>query len=152
MQHAGVTLKISKCEWFADSVKYLGHIVRTCTLEMDHATMASLGKTKHSRTQPELCAFLGLCNVYRRFVEPYYRIAAPFNQLLKKYQPAKFLPITAEQDAAFCKFITLIAEPPVLALLRNMFTYSVDTDSSNFQVESSLFQTHLNGRRKPIGY
>lgn len=39
---------------------------------------------KEPTTQWELCSFLGLRNVYRRFVPSFSRVAAPLNKLLTK--------------------------------------------------------------------
>ena len=73
VEKAGVNLKLRKCECFVEKIKYLGHVVRPGTL-----------------TQlTQLRSFLGLCNVYRRFVPHYAKIAHPLNQLLKKGQPVQ---------------------------------------------------------------
>ena len=49
---AGVTLKLSKFEFFSQEVKYLGHIVRPGTLSVDLARVASLREAEHPRTKP----------------------------------------------------------------------------------------------------
>ena len=64
LQEAGVTLKFAKCDFFTDTVKYLGHIIRPGTLEIDHAATKALKGLRHTTTQSELRSFLGLCNVY----------------------------------------------------------------------------------------
>lgn len=44
---------------------------------------------KQLRTQTELRSFLGLVNVYRRFVQNFSDVAAALNALLRKVQPSK---------------------------------------------------------------
>ena len=78
----GITLKLAKCRFFPDTVKYLGHAIRPGTLEVDEVATAALTKAKPPKTQTELRSFLGLCNVYRRFVPNYSHVAAPLNASL----------------------------------------------------------------------
>ena len=51
---AGVTLKISKCRFFSDTVEYLGHIIKPGKLEIDLAHTASLREAKPPTTKTEV--------------------------------------------------------------------------------------------------
>ena len=152
LQAAGITLKFAKCDFFTDTVKYLGHVIKPGTLSVDNAATASLKGMEYPRNQTELRSFLGLCNVYRRFVPEFARVAGPLNQLLKKGQPVKLEPFGEAERQAFQALIDKITSPPVLALPRSGLPYSVDTDASNYQIGAALFQTHDGGERKPIGF
>ena len=85
--NAGVTLKIKKCTFFSDSVEYLGHVIKPGKLEIDGANTKSLRDAKPPTTKTELRSFLGLCNVYRRFIKNFSMTAHPLNELLKKRFP-----------------------------------------------------------------
>ena len=152
LQAAGVSLKLKKCTFFTDTVTYLGHIIKPGSLEVDASRVAALREAKHPSNQTGLRAFLGLCNVYRRFVPRYSHIAAPLNQLLKKGQPEKLVPFGPAEDRAFRALIEAVTQPLVLALPRVGLPFSIDTDSSDYQVCAALFQTSEDGTRKPIGY
>ena len=152
LYEANITLKIKKCVFFSNMVNYLGHIIRPGQLEIDNAHTAALREAQHPRTVTELRSFLGLCNVYRRFVQGYTDIAAPLQELLKKGVPKDLPEFTAEQEEAFRKLIEAVTSPPILALPQPDLPYTVDTDASDYQVGATLFQTHPNGKRKPIGY
>ena len=84
LRRSGISLKLRKCEWCTDTVKYLGHVIKPGRLTMNEAHTKSLRDVQHPTTLTELRSFLGLCNVYRRFVPNFARIAGPLNALLKK--------------------------------------------------------------------
>jgi hypothetical protein len=65
---AGLSLKLKKILFFKDAVEYLGHVIWPCRLEVAGKNTAALKDAKFPKTQTELKSFLGLCNVYRRFV------------------------------------------------------------------------------------
>ncbi|CDF35613.1 unnamed protein product [Chondrus crispus] len=100
----------------------------------------------------QLRSFLGLCNVYRRFVPHYAKIAHPLNQLLKKGQPVQLEGFDEPCKKAFHKLKDAILAPPVLALPKKDLPYSVDTDARDYQIGAALFQTHPDAQRKPIGF
>ncbi|CDF36419.1 unnamed protein product [Chondrus crispus] len=97
-------------------------------------------------------SFLGLCNVYRRFVPHYEKIAQLLNQLLKKGQPVQLEGFDEPCKKAFHKLNDAILAPPVLALPKKGLLYSVDTDASDYQIGAALFQTHPDAQRKLIGF
>lgn len=152
LQHAGVSLNLKKCEFFTNTVKYLGPIIRPGTLSIDETKVVALTKAQHPRNHTELRSFLGFCNVYRRFVQNYSQIAAPLNALLKKGIPLQLEPFGPDEANAFSTLVTNVTNPPVLALPKPGLPYSLDTDASAYQVGAALFQTHDNGERKPIGF
>ena len=151
LSKAGVTLKIKKCKFFTTTVDYLGHVIKPGKLEIDRTNTESLRKAAPPTSKTELRSFLGLCNVYRRFIPNFTDIASPLNALLKKNSPDSFK-LDAVQVQSFKSLIEAVCTPPVLALPQPDLHYSVDTDASAYQVGCALFQTHPDGERKPIGY
>jgi len=59
-----------------------------------------------------------MCNVYRRFVANYARIAAPLNQLTTKAYGDTLPEFTEAQASAFTRLRDALLHPPVLALPR----------------------------------
>ena len=149
MNCAGVTLKLSKCSFFTDRVKYLGHIIKPGRLEIDTAHVKSLREAKPPTTKTGLRSFLGVCNVYRRFVKNYAMIAAPLTDLLKDGSPDPLNELDASEMKAFHALIKAITEPPVLALPIADARFSLDTDASDGQIGCALFQKH-DGKRRPV--
>ncbi|CDF36784.1 unnamed protein product [Chondrus crispus] len=152
LEKACVKLKLRKCEFFVEKIKYLGRVVRPGTLEVDAARTAALEQVRYPQTQTQLRSFLGLCNVYRRFVPHYAKIEHPLNQLLKKGQLLQLEGLDEPCEKDFHKLKDAILEPPVLALPKKDLPYSVDTDASDYQIGAALFQTHPDAQRKPIRF
>ena len=152
LKNAGISLKLKKCSFCTDTVTYLGHIIRPGQLSIDKTRVSALREAKYPRTQTQLRSFLGLCNVYRRFVKDFAKKAHPLNALLRKGRPGDLESFGEKEKAAFKALVDEIIEPPILALPRRGLPYSIDTDASKYQLGAALFQTHLNEERKPIGF
>lgn len=150
LQHAGISLKLKKCAWFANKVKYLGHMIKPGQLEMDEVATAAIRKMLPPTTQAQLRSFLGACNVYRRFVPRYPHIAAPLNALLKKGQPVRLKEFGEAETDVFQTLKEMLTSAPVLALPKPDLPYSVDTDASDYQVGCALFQTYPKGNADPL--
>ncbi len=151
LAHAGVTLKIKKCSFFTTTVEYLGHIIKPGRLEIDRANTESLRQAQPPADKSSLRSFLGLCNVYRRFIKDFSTTAGPLNALLRKNSPDQFV-LNEEQTASFRSLIDSILSPDTLALPKPNLQYSVDTDASSYGLGCTLFQTQEDGERRPIGF
>jgi hypothetical protein len=81
---AGLSLKLIKCHFFKEAVDYLGHVIRPGKLAVAEKNAAALRNSPISKTQTELRSFLGLCNVYRRFVPRFAAVAVPLTSFLGK--------------------------------------------------------------------
>jgi RNase H-like domain found in reverse transcriptase len=145
---AGLSLKLSKCLFFKDTVAYLGHVIRPGKLAVAVKNMDSLRSALPPTTQTELRSFLGLCNVYLRFIVGFEKVAGPLNHLLKKGEG----PLTKEQLLAFETLREMLLQPPILALPRREGRYILDTYASDGHIGCCLSQEHPDGLRHPNGY
>ena len=64
----GVSVKKSKCEFFKDSVEYLGHVVDEAGLPTSPRKVEAIVKAPRSKIKQELRVFLGMIHYYRKFV------------------------------------------------------------------------------------
>ena len=107
LKKAGVTLKINKCKFFTTTVDYLGHTITPGQLEVDGANTKSLKESLPPTSKTELRSFLGLCNVYRRFISDFTKKAYQLNQLLRKNSPDRFN-LTDDQVQSFRQLIDAV--------------------------------------------
>ncbi len=68
MKQAGVSLKLSKCQFFQSKVDYLGHIVAQEKLSVASERTRAISDASFPKNLKQMRAFLRACNVYRRFV------------------------------------------------------------------------------------
>jgi Reverse transcriptase (RNA-dependent DNA polymerase) len=116
--NGSLSLKLKKCHLFAETVYYLGHVIRPGRLGVAEKNTTALKTAPLPRTQTELRSFLVLCNVYRRFVPKFSAIAAPLNSFLGKGTPPQLGPLPPKAIAAFNQLRDKLLQPPVLALPR----------------------------------
>ena len=77
LTEAGVTLKINKCQFFQKEVEYLGRMVNPRTIQIDKANANSLRNAKPPTNKTQVRSFLGLFNVYRRFIDNFISRETP---------------------------------------------------------------------------
>lgn len=77
LRGVGMNLRLEKFHFFAHSGEYLGHVTSPGLLEASSRTTDAVAKAKPPQTQVEVPFFLGLCNVYRRFVTRIATVGAP---------------------------------------------------------------------------
>jgi hypothetical protein len=76
--------KFSKCEFWLDSVKILGHTISKEGISVDPSKVQEVMDWKPPKTVHQIHSFLGLAGYYRRFIPDFSRIVKPMTELLKK--------------------------------------------------------------------
>ena len=86
LEHHGLKLKTSKCEFFKYKMQYFGHIV---SVQTDPDKIAALKDWPAPSNIKELRSFLCFAGYYRRFVCNYCKIVKLMNNLLVGYPTNK---------------------------------------------------------------
>jgi hypothetical protein len=79
--------KFSKCEFWLDTVSFLGHVISKEGIKMDPAKVEAIANWKQPETVTEIRSFLGLAGYYCWFIKGFSTLASPLTRLLKKDVP-----------------------------------------------------------------
>ena len=76
--------KLKKCEFWLDTVSFLGHVVTKDGISVDSGKIDAVSNWRRPNTVTEIRSFLGLAGYYRRFIEGFSKIAQPLTRLTHK--------------------------------------------------------------------
>uniref|UniRef100_A0A2N9FDG8 RNA-directed DNA polymerase n=1 Tax=Fagus sylvatica TaxID=28930 RepID=A0A2N9FDG8_FAGSY len=76
--------KLKKCEFWLDSVAFLGHVISKDGISVNSKKVEVVVKWNRLNNVTEIRSFLGLAGYYRRFVEGFSRLATPLTRLTQK--------------------------------------------------------------------
>jgi len=130
----------------------LGHIVGRGQLQVQDKNIRGLKEASPPRCKKDLRIFLGLCNVYRRFVKDYAQVARPLGAMTSSKRPDGWGTLSEDALGAFEKLKRRLTEAPILALPRRHGAYTLDTDASTGQVGAALLQEQPDQFTRPVGY
>ena len=112
--HAKLSMKLSKCHFFAKEIQYLGHILGMEGIRPVPAKTEAI-KAMHPPVNPkQVRAFLGLVGYYRKFIKSFAKIAKPLTMLT--CMDVKF-EWKETHHCAFMKLKDTIIQTPILRYL-----------------------------------
>jgi hypothetical protein len=129
--------KFSKCEFWLDTVKFLGHTISGDDISIDPSKVQEVMDWKPPTSVHQIRSFLGLAVYYRHFIPDFSRIAKSMTELLKK--GVKFSWDQKCEDA----FHTLrdhLTTAPVLAQLDVSKSFDIYCDASGTGLGCVLMQ------------
>jgi hypothetical protein len=129
--------KFSKCEFWLDSVKFLGHTISSEGISVDPTKVQEVMDWKPPTSVHQIRSFLGLAGYYRRFILDFSKIAKPMTELLKKEAKYQW---DDKCDEAFHTLRKLLTTAPVLAQPDNTQPFDVYCDASGTGLGCVLMQ------------
>ncbi|XP_070011098.1 uncharacterized mitochondrial protein AtMg00860-like [Nicotiana sylvestris] len=84
LQEGKLYAKFSKCEFWLNSVTFLGHIILGEGIRVDTQTIEAVKTWPRPTTLVEVRKFIGLASYYMRFVEGFSSLSAPLTKLTQK--------------------------------------------------------------------
>jgi len=121
------TIKLSKCKFLQEQIKYLGFILSKDGIRADPAKVQSLIDWEFPTNGTGMLQFLGLANYFRKFIPNFSRLSAPLYHLTKK--TTEFLK-GEEALLAFQAIKQLLVSPPVLRYPDPDLPYEIISDAS----------------------
>lgn len=82
------------------TVEYLGHRIIQGKLGVLEANIRALKDARYPNTQTELKSFIGMCNVFRRFVEDFARMYRLLTVLSSSTLPKVLQHLSPDEEAA----------------------------------------------------
>ena len=140
--------KLSKCEFFKQSIDFLGHVISHAGLDMEPTKVKAVQDWPAPKSVTELRSFLGLAGYYRKFVRHFSHICSPLTELLHKDTSWTW---TQQHQTAFDNLKRAVSTAPTLALPDETLPFVIRTDASGFAVGGELLQNQGHGLQ-PIAY
>ena len=129
--------KLSKFQFWLDSVAFFGHIVSAEGVSVDQQKVEAILNWKPPTSVTEIRSFMGLAGYYRKFVEGFSKIAAPLTRLTRKEEP--FLWSESCQQS-FDELKRRLTSAPVLTLPSGQDGFAVYCDASRQGLGCVLMQ------------
>ena len=135
IQTDNLKIQLSKCKFGLAAVKFLGHIVTADKIGVDHEKISTIQDWPLPQCLMQMRSILGLSIYYRRFIEGFGKIAAPFTKMLENNRPFMW-----EDDAknAFAELRTSFANAPTLIYPDFNLPFLLDSDASNKAIGAVL--------------
>lgn len=149
LRRGGLTLKLSKCNFFFNHLDFLGFEVGPDGIRPGSRKTTAVANFPIPRNQHEVRQFMGLASFFRRFIKDFALIAKPLTDLLRKDSSWKW---TSEQDNAFTSIKNKLLSRPIIALYDPSAETHLHTDACKNGVAGILLQKNKDGVLCPVSY
>ncbi|KAH0757160.1 hypothetical protein KY290_020653 [Solanum tuberosum] len=129
--------KFSKCEFWLESVAFLGHVVSKEGIRVDPTKIEAIRDWHRPTSVTEIRSFVGLAGYYRRFVEGFSTIPAPLTRLTRQDVPFVW---SEECERSFLRLKELLTTAPILTLPVEGEGFTVYCDASGIGLGCVLMQ------------
>ena len=131
--------KLSKCEFFEEKARFLGHIVGPDGIQADPDKVSAVEKWPVPKDAPQLRSFLGLANHMARFIKDFSVMAAPLHDILKPNVKFDFQGSPAAMEA-FAMIKKAMCNAPVLIIADESKPYELVCDACGYGIGAVLLQ------------
>ena len=146
--HAKLSMKLSKCHFFAKEIQYLGHILGVEGIKPVPAKTETIKAMHPPVNLKQVRAFLGLVGYYQKFIKNFAKIAKPLTRLT--HMDVK-LEWKETHHCAFMKLKDAIIQAPILQYPDTTKPYIMYTDASDDACGVQLSQIH-NETEFPVAF
>ena len=130
-------LKLSKCHFAKEEIKYLGYVVNRFGIKPDDDKVKAIRNMATPTTCKQIRSFIGMVSWYSKVIPYLADISAPLIALTKKYARFKW---TDQCQQAFDKLKESLTSVPLLAFPDPTKGYTLYTDASETAIGAVLVQ------------
>jgi hypothetical protein len=151
LKEAGLTIKLSKCEFCKEKLKYLGFIVDRDGLRPDPEKIKCIVEYPRPNNLKQLRSFLGMVGFYRKNIRDFSEIAVPLNKILRVKKGEKKFSWSPEAESGFVSLKRALVTAPVLVCPDFEKPFILHCDASKHQIGAALHQKH-DGQEVAVAY
>ena len=144
LRDAGLKLKMSKCQFLMEQIRYLGHVISKDGIYPDPEKIRVIQDLRPPKNVREVRSVVGMASYYRKFIDHFSEVVGPLTELTKKH--AKFH-WSSEHSKAFQTIKQKLVQAPVLAHPDPSRPYILSTDASLIAVGAVLTQETDDGEK-----
>ena len=151
LREAGLHIKEKKCNFAVNSCNYLGHGVGGGEVRPMHCKVKAVKEYERPKTKKQVCAFLGLCGYYRRFMPSFSTVANSLTELTRKNKEN----VVKWKEACEHSFNLLkeaLTSKPVLTTPDWTRKFILQTDASATGLVYVLSQKDQDEEEHPVAY
>ncbi|XP_039757370.1 uncharacterized protein K02A2.6-like [Pararge aegeria] len=148
LQSSGLRVKKEKCNFFAESVSYLGHVISKTGVHTCPDKIKAIVKTPAPTNVSELRAFIGLIMYYSKFIKNVSTVMAPLYSLLKAGVAFEW---SRECENAFAMVKKQLVSSDVLVHYSIDLPLILTTDASSVGIGAVISQLTAEGER-PVAF
>ena len=147
---AGLTAKLTKCEWAKSRLEYLGHQIGEGRIAIPEDRVTAIANYVKPTTKKGIRAFLGTTGYYRKFVAGYGRLAKPLTSMTRKLEPEQVC-WTSEGNQAFVALRKSLCSACMLTIPTASDQYRLHTDASGAGL-GAVLSVVRSGEEYPVAY
>jgi len=147
LQKAGLYVKAEKCEFYSDSVEYLGYVLSPFGLTISDAKVKTIQEWPEPKKVKDIQSFLGFANFYRCFIFNYSNIVIPLTRLTRKDASWNF---DENCRKAFNTLKQAFTSAPILTHWVPDAQLIVETDASDYALAAILSIVTKNNEIYPV--
>ena len=129
LKQAGLTAKVTKCQWAQTQVEFLGHIVGKGKVSPAELKVKAVADFQLPKTKKGVRQFLGLTGYYRRFIPNFAEHSFHLTEATRKTAPDRIMFSDALNDE-FLYLKSVLCSVPTLTLPVPADSFVLQTDAS----------------------
>ena len=138
---AGMTIKLSKCQFAKQKVEYIGHLVGSGQRSVVAEKITPILSIPQPRNKKLLRSFLGMCSFYRAYIRDFAEISVPLTNLTRKGSPDK-ITFNQVEVKSFEGLKEALGKATTLYSPSSEKPFVIRTDASDYAVGAVLAQTN----------